>query len=155
MKTATEITKEIAILERTASTVSNEKAKNALKSKIERLKKELEAAKGTPSEKKEKKARAKKQAQGASKESFAEMVKRLSEKKGYEFLKYMTEDQVKRDKDRAAKPVGWRHKGDRTSKPTKADIRNRKSTGLYYENRVNSSDVSRRVRLEKGGSTYA
>ena len=155
MKTATEITKEIAILERTASTVSNEKAKNALKSKIERLKKELEAAKGTPSEKKEKKARAKKQAQGASKESFAEMVKRLSEKKGYEFLKYMTEDQVKRDKDRAAKPVGWRHKGDRTSKPTKADIRNRKSTGVYYENRVNRSDVSRRVRLEKGGSTYA
>lgn len=87
-----------------------------------------------------------------SKKDFNGVIRQLSKKPEYSFLKAYTRDEVVRDIQRKAKPVGWRFKGRGNYKtPTKKQVRERRGIDVYYENRPNRSDVSQARQLEKGG----
>jgi hypothetical protein len=87
------------------------------------------------------------------KESYKEMIKRLIDTGKYDFLKGMSKKEVVDDMEREAKPKGWRFRGANNKQPTKAQIKEGKESGeVYYEGRAEHSDVSRKVKLEKGGS---
>lgn len=92
-----------------------------------------------------------------SKKDFNGVIRQLSKKPEYSFLKGMSRTEVINDINRKAKPVGWRFKGRGNYKtPTKEQVRKGRANGtVYYENRPNRSDVSQARQLEKGGSTYA
>ncbi len=92
-----------------------------------------------------------------SKKDFNGVIRQLSKKPEYSFLKGMSRTEVINDINRKAKPVGWRFKGRGNYKtPTKEQVRKgRKDGSVYYENRPNRSDVSQARQLAKGGSTYA
>ncbi len=92
-----------------------------------------------------------------SKKDFNGVIRQLSKKPEYSFLKGMSRTEVINDINRKAKPVGWRFKGRNNYKtPTKEQVRKGRANGtVYYENRPNRSDVSQARQLEKGGSTYA
>lgn len=92
-----------------------------------------------------------------SKKDFNGVIRQLSKKPEYSFLKGMSRTEVINDINRKAKPVGWRFKGRENYKtPTKEQVRKGRANGtVYYENRPNRSDVSQARQLEKGGSTYA
>lgn len=140
---------EIALLERKAKESKNAVVKKSIQAKISRLKEELKN-KSTTSESLSALSKAKKKISEMTSKEFNEMIKKLSEKEEFRFLKSMTKDEIKRDIKRTAKPVGWRFRGgDNFKKPTKKDIR--ENNDVYYESRVNRSDVSRSVKLSKGG----
>lgn len=87
-----------------------------------------------------------------SKKDFNGVIRQLSKKPEYSFLKAYTRDEVIRDIQRKAKPVGWRFKGRGNYKtPTKKQVRERRGIDVYYENRPNRSDVSQARQLAKGG----
>jgi hypothetical protein len=91
-----------------------------------------------------------------SKKDFNGVIKQLAKKPEYAFLRFMTRDEVVRDINRKAKPVGWRFKGRGDYRtPSAAQARKGRANGtVYYENRRNRSDVSQSKQLAKGGSTY-
>lgn len=65
----------------------------------------------------------------------------------------MPKKNIQADKKRTAKPVGYRFRGKSKAKPTNAEIKKGKKNGnVYYENRPNRSDVSKKTKLENGGS---
>lgn len=147
---ANEISKEIAALEKKATSTNNTVLAKTLKSKIDKLKEELSAV-AQPTEAKMKLAKAKEKIRSMSKTDFNAFVTKLSAKEGFSFLKQMTDDEIKRDVQRVAKPVGWRYRGrENMKKPLKRDIK--AGNNVYYEDRVNHADVSRTVRLKEGGS---
>jgi len=150
-KRETVIGKEIAILEKALSTAP-EKVKIKLKSKIARLKKE---AKGIPMSAKQlanNVLRQKQKLKELSKTDFNNLIRQLSKKPEYAFLKSMTKDEIIRDINRKAKPAGWRFKGRGDYRnPTKRDIANRGTNGVYWEARRERSDVSQAAQLKKGG----
>jgi hypothetical protein len=147
---ANEISKEIAALEKKATSTTNKTLAKSLKSKIDKLKDELSAI-AAPTEAKMKLAKAKAKIRSMSKTDFNAFVTKLSAKEGFSFLKQMTNDEIKRDVQRVAKPVGWRYRGrENMKKPLKRDIK--AGNDVYYENRANRADVSRTVRLKEGGS---
>ena len=150
-KRETVIGKEIAILEKALSTAP-EKVKIKLKSKIARLKKE---AKGIPMSAKQlanNVLRQKQKLKELSKTDFNSLIRQLSKKPEYAFLKSMTKDEIIRDINRKAKPAGWRFKGRGDYRnPTKRDIANRGTNGVYWEARRERSDVSQAAQLKKGG----
>jgi hypothetical protein len=146
---ANEISKEIAALEMKVTSTNNKVIAKTLKSKIDKLKEELVSV-AQPTEAKMKLAKAKAKIRSMSKENFDAFVQKLSAKEGYSFLKQLTSDQIKRDIQRVAKPVGWRYRGrENMKKPLVRDIRS--GNNVYFENRSNRADVSRAVRLEEGG----
>lgn len=139
------ISTEIAALERKVKSAKNAVVKKVLEKKIDSLRQELKKEEDGVS----KLAKAKKKIREMSESDFNKFIKNLSKKEGFSFLKSMTKDEIKRDIQRTAKPVGWRFRGDNTKKPTRKDIR--EDNNVYYEGRRNRSDVSRSVRLATGG----
>ena len=140
---------EIAALQRKQKETKNAVAKKALSSKIERLKKELDEI-TTSAQAKTALAKAQSKIREMSQKDFGEFVKKLAAKPEFSFLKGMSKSKIKDDIMRVAKPVGWRFRGrTNVKKPTKKDIQ--EGNNVYYEGRVNRSDVSRTVRLAEGG----
>jgi predicted ABC-type ATPase len=88
---------------------------------------------------------------------FNAVIKRLSNKDEYYFLKGLTKVEIKDDLERHAKNPGWRFKGRGNYKtPTKKDLINdmgkpATKRKTYYENRSNRSDVTNPAKLKDGG----
>jgi predicted ABC-type ATPase len=88
---------------------------------------------------------------------FNAVIKRLSNKAEYSFLKGLSKGEIKDDLERHAKNPGWRFKGRSNFKtPTRKDLAadaglsySRRKT--YYENRSNRSDVTNPAKLKDGG----
>ncbi len=88
---------------------------------------------------------------------FNAVIKRLSNKAEYSFLKGLSKGEIKDDLERHAKNPGWRFKGRSNFKtPTRKDLAadaglsySRRKT--YYENRSNRSDVTNPAKLKTGG----
>jgi hypothetical protein len=148
------LTKEIAILERQLSQTKNETLKNSITKKIARLKNDLAGSQMSTSELAKKLLGAKQKVQRLTASDFNEVIRRLSKKPEYHFLKHLTKQEIKDDLKRTAKPVGYRFKGEHNyRKPTKQEIIDGKKDGtVYYENRSNRADVSRTVQLKTGGN---
>jgi len=153
-KRETVIANNLATLERELKSAPNETAKKAINAKIKRLNNEL---KGMPMSAKALATsllRARKTIKGLAKREFNDLIRRLSKKPEYAFLKGYTRQEVLDDIDRKAKPVGWRFKGrGNYAKPNAAQIKAGKANGtVYYEVRPNRSDVSQAVQLKTGGN---
>jgi hypothetical protein len=147
---ANDISKEIAALEQKSKSAKTAVVKKALDSKIEKLQSEL-AKITTKSEANLKLSKAKAKVRAMSATAFNDFIEKLSAKQGYSFLKQMSAEEIRRDIQRVAKPVGWRYRGRENMKtPLKRDIKAGKN--VYYENRANRADLSRVVRLKEGGS---
>jgi hypothetical protein len=88
-----------------------------------------------------------------SPQKFRDLLKRLTDTGKYDFLKSMSKDEILRDMKRVAKPMGWRFRGKGNYKnPNRTEIKaGVKSGAVYYETRPEHSDVSKTVRLAKGG----
>ena len=88
-----------------------------------------------------------------SPQKFRDLLKRLTDTGKYDFLKSMSKDEILRDMKRVAKPMGWRFRGKGNYKnPNRTEIKaGVKSGAVYYETRPERSDVSKTVRLAKGG----
>lgn len=153
MLRTTAITKELAVIERKLQETTNQTLKDALKKKQARLKDELnDFKKSTPALAKQLLAQRTKIKQ-LSKVDFNDLIRRLSKKPEYSFLRTMSKSTIKTDIERPAKPVGWRFKGrGNYDKPTAAEIKKGKRNGtVYREVRPLRSDVSQPLRLETGG----
>lgn len=153
MLRSTKIANELAIIERKLQETSNQTLKDALKKKQARLKDELNDAKKSTPQLAKKLLAERQQVKSLSKIDFNDLVRRLSKKPEYSFLKTMSKSTVRTDIERMAKPVGWRFKGrGNYDKPTKVEIaKGKKSGSVYREARPIRSDVSQVVRLGEGG----
>jgi hypothetical protein len=156
MNTST-LANEIAALERQIKSAPNATAKKALESKIAVKKAEMKSGKTeTANSLATKLLKAKGKVKELSSKDFNDMIKRLSQKPEYKFLKSMSREEINRDIQRPAKPLGWRFKGKNSAKPTKTQIATgRKNGTVYFEDRKNRSDISRVAQLAKGGGVYS
>jgi len=156
MNTST-LANEIAALERQIKSAPNATAKKALESKIAVKKAEMKSGKTeTANSLATKLLKAKGKVKELSSKDFNDMIKRLSQKPEYKFLKSMSREEINRDIQRPAKPLGWRFKGKNSAKPTKTQIATgRKNGTVYFEDRKNRSDISRVAQLAKGGGVMA
>lgn len=153
MLRTTAIAKELAVIERKLQETTNQTLKDALKKKQARLKDELnDFKKSTPALAKQLLAQ-RAQIKQLSKMDFNDLIRRLSKKPEYSFLRTMSKSTIKTDIERPAKPVGWRFKGrGNYDKPTMTEIKKGKRNGtVYREVRPLRSDVSQPLRLETGG----
>jgi hypothetical protein len=153
MLRTTAIAKELAVIERKLQETTNKTLKDALRKKQARLKDELnDFKKSTPSLAKKLLAQ-RAQIKQLSKMDFSDLVRRLSKKPEYSFLRTMSKSTIRTDIERPAKPVGWRFKGrGNYDKPTMAEIKKGKRDGtVYREVRPLRSDVSQPLRLKTGG----
>lgn len=153
MLRTTAIAKELAAIERKMQETQNATLKEALKKKQARLKAELKDP-GQSATKLAKTLLAQREVvKQLSKVEFNDLIRRLSKKPEYSFLKTMPKSTVKNDLEVTAKPVGWRFKGrGNYDKPTKVEIAKGKKNGtVYREVRPRRSDVSQVVRLKDGG----
>jgi hypothetical protein len=142
----------IATLTRKIKETEDVTAKKTLKTKLAVLKKQLSESKEDTNIKSENLSKAKIQVDKMTKKDFNEYIKKLSKNEDYKFLGLMTKEEIVDDIKEVAKPVGWRFRGNNNRVPSKKQVTlGRKSGEVYYENRSNRSDVSRVVRLEKGG----
>ena len=96
------------------------------------------------------KAKAPKKVREMSASELKQYVSKLSENPDYAFLKKQKKSSVKKDASRESKPKGWRFKGDSYKKPSKKKIKEG-GDDIYYEARPLHSDVSKDVKLAKGG----
>lgn len=153
MLRSTKIANELAVIERKLQETSNQTLKDALKKKQARLKDELNDAKKSTPQLAKKLLAEKQKVKSLSKIDFNDLVRRLSKKPEYSFLKTMNKSTVRTDLERKAKPVGWRFKGrGNYDKPTQLEIKKGKKSGsVYREARPIRSDVSQVVRLGEGG----
>ena len=144
------ISLEIATLKKALSKEMPKVVKAKIEAKIEALEKELKGSTQTGVEFAKSLLSGKRKVKAMANVDFNSLIKSLSKKPEYDFLKYLTRKQIEDDLDREAKPVGYRYVGRKNFKvPTKADIKAKR--GVYYENRSNRSDINRSVRLAKGG----
>lgn len=153
MLRTTAIAKELAVIERKLQETTNKTLKDALKKKQTRLKDELnDFKKSTPALAKQLLAQ-RTQIKQLSKMDFNDLVRRLSKKPEYSFLRTMSKSTIKTDIERPAKPVGWRFKGrGNYDKPTLAEIKKgKRNDTVYREVRPLRSDVSQPLRLQTGG----
>jgi len=149
MNQAEEISQAIATVERQISEAKSETAKKVLAKKLERLVNDLKKAK--PSLTTLPKAR--KTVKSLNTKAFEELVEKLSKNPEYSFLKNYSQERLLRDKARTAKPKGYRFKGDNDKKPTPAQVKKGLKDGsVYYEGRPIHSDISRDIRLKRGGN---
>ena len=149
MTQAEEISQAIATVERQISEAKSETAKKVLAKKLERLVNDLKKAK--PSLTTLPKAR--KTVKSLNTKAFEELVEKLSKNPEYSFLKNYSQERLLRDKARTAKPKGYRFKGDNDKKPTPAQVKKGLKDGsVYYEGRPIHSDISRDIRLKRGGN---
>jgi hypothetical protein len=82
---------------------------------------------------------------------FNELIARLKQKPEYSFLKSMGKKKIQDDYRVVGKPVGWRIKGKDNYKVPSKRFRAENPDLVYYENRINRSDVRKPNRLEQGG----
>jgi len=149
MTQAEQISQAIATVERQISEAKSDTAKKVLAKKLERLKEELKKTKPSLSTL----PKARKKVKVLNKSAFQELVEELSKKPEYDFLKDYSQERFLRDKARTAKPKGYRFKGDNDNKPTADQVKKGLKDGtVYYEGRPIRSDISREIRLEKGGN---
>ena len=145
------ISLEIATLKKALSEEMPKVVRQKLEAKIETLEKELKGSTQTGVEFAKSLLSGKKKVKAMAKVDFNALIRSLSKKPEYEFLKYLTRKQIEDDLDREAKPLGYRYVGRKNFKiPTKADIKAKR--GVYYENRSNRMDINRSVKLAKGGA---
>jgi len=154
MKRESIIIKELAVIERKLKEVTNDTAKEALRKKRDRLKAELKDPSQSTNVLAKKLLAEREAIKQLSKIDFNDLVRRLSKKPEYAFLKTMPKGIVRNDIERKAKPVGWRFKGrGNYDKPTKAEVAKGKKSGtVYREVRPRRSDVSFVARLKDGGN---
>jgi len=154
-------TDQIAALEKYEAALKLAKSDNAkqiFQSKISKIKQEIKDGKATGIDISAKELagaliKSRKKFVEMSSKDFDGVIKRLSAKPEYAFLKNYTRNEIIDDIKRKAKPVGWRFKGRTNYRtPSKDDVSNRKSKGVYYEGRPKRSDVSYIKQLAKGGS---
>jgi ribosomal protein S18 acetylase RimI-like enzyme len=151
------ITKSLAIVERQINELKdsgNKTALDILRKKEARLKEELKGTQMTTNALAKNLLSQRKNIKGLSKIEFNDLIRRLSKRPEYAFLKTMPKDTIKTDLQRTAKPVGWRFKGrGNYDKPTaKQIVAGKKSGRVYNERRPLRSDVSQVVKLKQGGN---
>ena len=155
------LSKQIATLERAKKKTKDKDLTAKLESKIIKLTAELKNAPLTAKQLANNLFRARQKILKLASKDFYELLRQLSKAPEYAFLKKMSKPAIRRDMSRKAKPVGWRFKGkDDDGKfnykvPTNAQKRKGVKDGsVYYESRVNRSDVSLVPQLAKGGETW-
>lgn len=150
------ISKSLAIVERQINELKdsgNKTALDILRKKEARLKEELKGTQMSTNALAKNLLAQRKNIKGLSKIEFNDLIRRLSKRPEYSFLKTMPKDKIKTDLERTAKPVGWRFKGrGNYDKPTaKQIVAGKKSGTVYNERRPLRSDVSQVVKLKEGG----
>jgi hypothetical protein len=150
------ITKSLAIVERQINELKdsgNKTALEILRKKEARLKEELKGTQMSTNALAKNLLAQRKNIKSLSKIEFNDLIRRLSKRPEYAFLKTMPKEKIKTDLQRTAKPVGWRFKGrGNYDKPTaKQIVAGKKSGRVYNERRPLRSDVSQVVKLKKGG----
>ena len=124
-----------AALKRQFSTTTNDTLKEALGKKIARLENDLEGMSFSTKQLASKLLKAKTKVKNMSAVDFKELVRRLSKKPEYSFLKSMSAGKIKDDLKRVAKPVGWRFRGrGNYAKPTMKQIKAGAKSNIYFEN---------------------
>jgi hypothetical protein len=151
------ISKSLAIVERQINELKdsgNKTALDILRKKEARLKEELKGTQMSTNALAKNLLAQRKNIKGLSKIEFNDLIRRLSKRPEYSFLKTMPKDKIKTDLERTAKPVGWRFKGrGNYDKPTaKQIVAGKKSGRVYNERRPLRSDVSQVVKLKNGGN---
>jgi hypothetical protein len=148
-----QLSQAIATVERQISEAKSEIAKKTLKAKLERLKEELKSGASSGAGTLATLSKARKSVKALASKDFQKLVEKLSKKPEYSFLAQYSQDRLKRDLSRTAKPKGYRFVGDNDKKPTLAQIKKGLKDGtVYYEARPIRSDVSRVVQLGEGGN---
>ena len=152
------ISNEIATLKRAVKTAATASLKDKLKKKIVSLNEVLKDANIPAKRLAMILLGAKRKIFSYTTAEFNAVIKRLSYKAEYSFLKGLTKPEIKDDLERYAKNPGWRFKGRGNYKtPTKKDLA--ADAGLpyskrrtYYEKRSNRSDVTNPAKLKDGGN---
>jgi hypothetical protein len=154
-KRETTIAKELATAEKILKSgmKKSESTKEKLRSKIARLKKEARGIPMTAKQLANATLRQSAKLKELSLRDFKDLIRRLSKKPEYTFLKSMSRDDIQRDLSRKAKPVGWRFKGrgDYRTPSASQTKKGRANGSVYYEARANRSDVSSALKLNTGG----
>lgn len=151
------ISNDIATLKRAVKSAATASLKDKLKKKVASLTQVLKDANIPAKKLAMALLGAKRKVANYTTAEFNEVIKRLSYKAEYSFLKGLTKPEIKDDLERYAKNPGWRFKGRSNFKtPTKKDLINDmgKPTSkrkTYYEARSNRSDVTKPVKLATGG----
>jgi hypothetical protein len=148
------ISRDIATFERKlAESGDNAVLKEALNKKLVKLKQELKGGQMSTRQLASNLLGARRKINELSGTEFRALILRLSKKPEYSFLKRYSNQKVRDDMERPAKPVGYRFKGrGNYDKPTPRQIRKGKADGtVYYEARPRRSDVNRVIQLGKGG----
>lgn len=151
------ISNDIATLKRAVKSAATASLKDKLKKKVASLTQVLKDANIPAKKLAMALLGAKRKVASYTTAEFNEVIKRLSYKAEYSFLKGLTKPEIKDDLERYAKNPGWRFKGRSNFKtPTKKDLINDmgKPTSkrkTYYESRSNRSDVTKPVKLATGG----
>lgn len=149
------ISRDIATFERKlAEAGDNAVLKEALNKKLVKLKQELKGGQMSTRQLASNLLGARRKISALSGTEFRALILRLSKKPEYSFLKRYSNQKVRDDMERPAKPVGYRFKGrGNYDKPTPRQIRKGKADGtVYYEARPRRSDVNRVIQLGKGGN---
>ena len=151
------ISNELATLKRAVKSAATASLKEKLKNKIKSLEQVLKDANIPAKKLAMMLLGAKRKVASYTQAEFNAVIKRLSYKAEYSFLKGLTKVEVKDDLKREAKTPGWRFKGrDNFKIPTKKDLINDMGKPFskrktYYESRSNRSDVTRPAKLKTGG----
>jgi hypothetical protein len=151
------ISNDIATLKRAVKSAATASLKDKLKKKVASLTQVLKDANIPAKKLAMMLLGAKRKVASYTQAEFNEVIKRLSYKAEYSFLKGLTKVEVKDDLKREAKTPGWRFKGRNNFKtPTKSDLINDmgkpySKRKTYYESRSNRSDVTRPAKLKTGG----
>ena len=139
--------KDIAVLERKLKEAKSNREKIVLAKELKDLKSKL-----STTQKEDTLPTQRRKIRMLSSAEFNELIARLKQKPEYSFLKSMGKKKIQDDYRVVGKPVGWRIKGKGNYKVPSAKFRRENPDAVYYENRVNRSDVRRPNRLEKGGN---
>lgn len=138
--------KEIALLERKLKSAKTNREKIVLAKELKDLKSKL-----STTQKKETLPTQRRKIRMLSSAEFNELIARLKQKPEYSFLKSMGKKKIEDDYRVVGKPVGWRIKGKNNYRVPSKRFRAENPDLVYYENRINRSDVRRPNRLEQGG----
>ena len=138
--------KEIALLERKLKSAKTNREKIVLAKELKDLKSKL-----TTTQKKETLPTQRRKIRMLSSAEFNELIARLKQNPEYSFLKSMGKKKIEDDYRVVGKPVGWRIKGKDNYKVPSKKFRAENPDLVYFENRINRSDVRKPNRLEQGG----
>jgi len=138
--------KDIAVLERKLKEAKSNREKIVLAKELKDLKSKL-----STTQKEDTLPTQRRKIRMLSSADFNELIARLKQKPEYSFLKSMGKKKIQDDYRVVGKPVGWRIKGKDNYKVPSKRFRAENPDLVYYENRVNRSDVRKPNRLEQGG----